>query len=900
MSININIIEQQFANQFNNGEDLNSDLTPLNTTSFLNGNAGELLSNKITFAISWSAESTPLTDIFSVNGNTLTRSGSGDFESDGFKLGDLIDGWELTPLSAIFQDREILTISSSQISFDGVAVASYTFTSGKIYGKTPLENIIFNYGLIENNDTISFISRIDATAENEFFASGVGVDTGGGVRDTSFVSMSKATGVNSWKTDGNAEIKFVSTGNQTDNFKQTFDIIHIFRLLPYYLDGWLTNLQTLSPPFPEWQSGNCLKYVSRIEMRETMSNPNSSRSEEFDSVQGNTGWIDENFNGFTNNFSVQSIDITSNLTGTTLTALDYQESCHVVITLFSNNNVFAGDDVKVLGLISFLPDASDYQQNQQTINENFLLDSIYTTIAESPKTSSILKNFDITSVSGTGDTCVVEFDVEYSSSQQLNLQNKKYMILMGTCDGSLLSPASDRVMLLADLNDYEFNLDVPDLMFMDEFKFVPHDLNETSLILPNSYNGWIEDGFQIQTPFKLNTDLGAVLSSLSVDIVAFNTDTNQEFTIQTNIIDLSGSVVSLGVQQINVNNLNNFLLDNTSDFKKIFCENIGAGVHGVYNIEYYDTKIGVRFNFEEWIPLLSANTQYFDPSQLNNGLNLLTSNYSTTNTFSPPDNFQIKAKLNANVLDSNGVSTNYIFISNDLKAFFYDEDGNKPAKWVCNIQTYDTTGFLIDNILNDNFTDVKATFTKNSPLPPADLINAWGWIRLDVTQGTINTPFEISTIYNPITSSALIPLPTESKCKITNNGNDVILECRIDNNLIPSGSQLSISARIGGQTTETFTTWKIQECGESPTPQIYYTLTDLTSYIGKIVLFENAECWEVIGEDTKAPDVPFSTIVNDDFSDCVECNLGIKKMDGTSPVGNIIKTTEQGNIKTLE
>ena len=107
MSININIIEQQFANQFNNGEDLNSDLTPLNTTSFLNGNAGELLSNKITFAISWSAESTPLTDIFSVNGNTLTRSGSGDFESDGFKLGDLIDGWELTPLSAIFQDREI-------------------------------------------------------------------------------------------------------------------------------------------------------------------------------------------------------------------------------------------------------------------------------------------------------------------------------------------------------------------------------------------------------------------------------------------------------------------------------------------------------------------------------------------------------------------------------------------------------------------------------------------------------------------------------------------------------------------------------------------------------------------------------------------------------------------------
>lgn len=895
MGVNIVITEQQFLNQFNNGESLNSSIVPQNVTNYLTGNAGELLKNNITFSISWTSQSNA-TDTFTVTGNTLSRSGTGNFETDGFQVGDIIDGWELSPVGAIFQDRTILTITPTQITFDGASVLAYIFVDGKIYGKTPLENLIFNYGLIENNTTVSFVSRIDGTSENEFFASGVGVDTGGGVRDTSFVPMSKATGVNSWKTDGSAEVKYISTGNQSDDFKQTFEIGHIFRLLPYYLDGWLPNLQTLSPPFPEWQSGNCLKYVSKIEMRAIMNNPNSSRSETFSSVQGNTGWIDENFNGFTNNFSIQSLVITSNVSGTTLTALDFQESCHVVVTVFSDNNVFTGDGTEVLGLISYLPSANDYQQNQETINENFMLDSIYTTIFEAPKTSSILKNFDITSASPTGDIMVVEFDVEYSASQQAILQNRDYMILIGTGDPSVFSPLSDRVMLLADLNQYTFNLDVPDLMFMDEFKFVPHNETDTNPTLPNDYKGWIEDGFQIQAPFKLNTDLNAVITSLSVDIVAFNISNNQEFTLQSTVIDLSGSVVAVGVQQINVNNLNNFLIDNSSDFRKIYCENNGSGTHSGFNIENYDTKVGVRFNFEEWIALLSANPQYFDATQLNNGLNLLTSNYSTKLTFPVPDNYEIKARLNATVNDSTGVPTNYQFLSNDLEAYYYDQDGNRNPKWVCDIQTFDTTGNLIDVILSDNFTDVKATFTKNPlALPvPDDLVGAWGWLRLDVQQGTINTPYQISTIYNPILSSPLIPLPTETKCKITNLGGTVLLEARIDNNTIPSGSVLSISARLGDG-ADSGTTWEVESCESGAR---YYSTTDLTLYIGQIIYLDSLDhCFSVIGTSSNPANYPSEPISvwGDDYESCSSCFGSQKQTEAGSQ-----KYEEDGTNKIIE
>lgn len=891
MGLNLTILSQQFANQFNNGELLTTDLIPVNTTNYLAGNCGELLKNTIEFKISWTSESTA-TDIFSVSGTTLTRSGSGDFEADGFQLGDIIDIWELTPLGVVVTDRTITAITPTQIDFSGLGVILTTLTDGKVYGKTPLENIIFNYGLIENNESLNFISKIDGTAENEYFTSGVGIDLGGGVRDTSIIPMTKATGVNSWKDDGSSTIAYRTTGSQSSDFAQVFDIVHIFRLFPYFLDGWLPNLQSLAPPFPEWQSTNCLKYVSKIEMRQTMNNPNTARSNQFDSVQGNTGWIDENFNGFTNNFSVQSIDIISNTTATTLTALDYQDSCHVTIVLFSDNNVFLGDGTEVVGVISYLPDALDYQQNQDTIIENFLFDSIYTSRFEAPKNSTILTNFDITASSGTGDTMTVEFDVAYSPAQQLLLQNKKYMIMMGTGDASLFAPVSDRVMLLADLNDYTFNLDVPDLMFMDEFKFVPHNESDLTVLLPNDYKGWIEDGFQVQAPFKLNTDVGAFLTSLSLDIVAFNTDTNDEFTLQTTQIDLTGAIISMGIQQINVNNTNNFLIDSLSDFKKIDCVNNGTGTHGLINVALYDTKIGVRFNFEEWIALLSANPQYFDATQLNNGLNLLTSNYSTRVIYPPPDHFQIKAKLNATVNDGTGTLTDYWFLSNDLKAYYYDLDGNRFPKWICDIETFDTTGTQIDVILSDNYTDVKATFSKNPlafPTPP-DLTGGWGWIRLDVQQGTINTPYQISTIYNPIASSPLIPLPLETKCKLTNSGSDVILECRIDDSLIPSGSILSISARlsdgVGG------TTWHIRNCFGEPSPDEWYTSTNLDLYIGQVILTGTyLECYEVLGTSTNAPDYPHEPlIVLDSFAGddpCSEC-------------WDSKKLTEAGGIKLEE
>lgn len=883
MGVEITKVAQKFFNQWDNGETLVLNDVVGYVTDFLMANAGELLRTEIFVSVSWTAESTA-TDIFTISGNTLTRSGSGDFIADGFVLGDIIDIWELTPVGAVVQDRTITGITANTIDFDGLGVVLTTLTDGIVYGKTPLEAFYYSYGLIENNSVVNFVSKIDGTALNQFYASGVGVDTGGGVRDTSDIPMTEVVGVNSWKDGGNAIVNYATTGNQTDKFAQVFRVQHIFRLLPFYLDGWQNNLNTLAPPSPEWVGTECLKYVFDAEFRQNINNPNGVKAQSFSLVQGNTGWLDERFNGLTNNFSIQQpviIEDTINLIS--LNALDYQNLCHVTITIISANNVFNGDGVNISVGIARLPDSNEYEQNQNTINENFVFDYLITNIGDPPKTSDFIKNYDITGA--TGGTATIEFDVDYSVAQQSLLQNKKYMIIVGVADQSTAGAHgvnSERVMLLAQVEDYIFTNDVYDLMFLDAFKFVPHDKDDADPSLFDDYKGWVEDGFQLQAPFKLNTDLGASISSLKLDIIVFNEDTNSQFTIQTNSFDLTGSVIVGGVQQININTQNNFLLNSASDFKKVELNNTGSGVHSGYNVEEYLIKRGLRINFEEWIQLISANTQYFNGSQLNNGLNLLTSNYSTTLTFPPPDEMKVRAKLEASVQDPTGASTNYQFISEPLEIYYYHLDDNRRPHWLCDIEIYDLAGNLINAILTDAECEIKATFTKAVPFEP-DLVGAWGWIRLDVQQGTINTPYELSTM-NPrlVSGNPLIPLPTETFTKITNLGTSVILECRVDPTNIPSGSVLAVSARVSSS-NDGFETWEIHQCfGDEP--ETFYTSTNLNAYIGQVILTGiHLECYEVIGTSTNPPDYPLTepiTILDswdDSFPDpCDECNGSVK------------------------
>ncbi len=880
--INIQQIDVKIYNQFDNGESFTDDLVSV-YTSYLQSNVCELQRYTTKILISWTAQA-GASDQFTISGNTITRTGSGDFEDDGFILSDIIDFYDVPGGSVVIQDRTILSISASSITFDGASVGAVTYGTAVIYGKTPIENLNYKYNLIENSQSPTYVNIIDGIAQNEFYASGIGYDTGGGVRSTAVVGMIPVAGVESWQDTGYVNINYRSTEPESGDFAQKFIIEHTMFILPYYLDGWLSDLQNLTPPSPYFDSSNCLKYINYYEFRNVLNDPNTARIEEFNSTLGNSGWLDEQFNGFINNFTVGNVTITDTSLQL-LSGVDPSQTSKVTIVLNSINNAFTGDSFKISLFVSYLADQSSYSQNLNTIKENFVFDQAIRKSGEASISSNNIKNYSITAF--TGATVTIEFDLEYTALEESYIQSGKYIICCGVEDSSYSGTTAERVMLLAQLNDYYFNADVQDLMFLEEFKFVPHDLND-ALPSPNlydDYKGWIEDGFQIQAPFKLNTDLGAFLTTLSLDIIAYNDITGQQFTIQSNNFDLNSALVVAGIQQININQTNNFKIENSSDFKTIELNNVGPSTYLSFNVEDYDLKRGVRFNFEEWIQLLSANAVYYNTAQLNNGLNLLTSNYSTAYPLLPPlYDFQLRARLNASVSDSNNVITNYQFLSENLDAYYYDMEIDKQPHWIGAIEILDLNSNVINVIYDNQNTRIKATFIKNVANLPADLVDPWGWLRLDIQQGDINTPYQISTLYNPITSSPLIPLPAETRCKITNSGATILLEAEIDHTNIPAGSTLSVSARISDTNEIEIPTWLLRSC--EPVAN-WYTETDMSAYTGTFVMGTDYLCYRVMGVGTDPITLPGFVVLADSFINCTDCN-------------DSVKATESGGTKQEE
>ncbi len=370
------LIDTEFFNQFNNGEALDQNLSDF--TKNLVGNVTDKIRTRQTIAVSWTAQSNA-TNTFDVAGNTLNQL-TGSFIGAGFVVGDIISLYDNVGTAFIFTDRTITSISATQIVFDGAVVGTASYPDAKLYGKTPLESLRFRFGLIENNEPTNYISKIDGTAENYFSADGVGFDTGGGVRSLTPVTLNAATGVNSWKEDfGSATVAFLSTGTQNEDYEQIFEINHYFTILPFYLDGDLTNLQNLlltSGTQPAlFTSTNSLKYVFDAQLNTTLSNPNGTKSASVDSNLGSVGWFNENLNGGNNLYAVRDLVYTNVDTAQVVNRIDSQQKTNVAFNITNAFNPFTVNTNVSVG-IAILPNASDYQQNTNTINENFVIDKI--------------------------------------------------------------------------------------------------------------------------------------------------------------------------------------------------------------------------------------------------------------------------------------------------------------------------------------------------------------------------------------------------------------------------------------------------------------------------------------------------------------------------------------------
>tara|TARA_R110002153_G_scaffold66554_1_gene177753 strand:+ start:1989 stop:4505 length:2517 start_codon:yes stop_codon:yes gene_type:complete len=803
------LIDTEFLNQFNNGELLDQNLGDF--TKNLVGNITDKIKTRQTIAVSWTAQSDSV-NTFNFVGNTISTVSS-DFINQGFTVGDIISIYDNAGSAFIISDRTITSLTPNQIVFNGAIVSTASYPNAKIYGKTPLESLRFKYGLIGNNEPTNFVSKIDGTAENSFSASGIGFDTGGGVRSLTPAALIASNGVNSWKSDfDSGTISFVSTGTQIENYEQKFEIIHYFSILPFYLDGNLSNIQNLIQP-ALFNSTNTLKYVYEAQFNTTLSNPNGTKIALVDSWLGSVGWYNESLNGNATPYGVRDLIYTNQDTLQVVTEINSQQKTKVQFTLTGNPGTFDTNTDVCVG-IAILPTASDYQQNSNTIDQNFLLDRVFTKVDLSAVNGSIIKNYSC-DFSSIGEI-FVNFDVEYLVAEQSRLQNKNYIIFVSTADNSLNGGATDRTTVKIDSKLYFYNPDVTDLIFIDEILHFPHDEvnvenNENAF---DDYKGWIEDGFSIKAIFRLNNDLKAKLQSLKVHFSAWNPSTDDRFDLQSYNYTLSGGVLiqpsaplnpyfSYNVNSSRGFNLapSNSSLFNASQFNQAVLQTFSTELRGSINVVKYGLLLGIKANFEDWISLPGANTVFYDPTKPNNGLNKNSSNYSLK------EGYELIVIVEANVVDNNGLDsfsdvlkpfsngTDYIFLSQPHAYYDYNLDNDSTANWTVIIDTIDEAGANTSGILQTNeSTKIRATFT---PLSGAtNLFNPYGIIRLNQNGGNIQTIFELSSILPSALNNPLIPMVGESFTKLTDNGSTVVLECLVDGSILDASVNYDISATM--------------------------------------------------------------------------------------------------------
>ena len=255
MGVEILEISTKYYNEFKNGVGFTDSL--LDFTNNFTGSVMENVKLVKQIDISWDSQSSE-SDRFNVDAINLriSRTGSGNFINDGFNVGDVFDLYDETP--AIDFTGEITSISNTIIIFtviSGTPTGTINgYSEAVIRGLTDLSSLIYGFGLIGNSETFNIESKVSGN-DQAYYGSGIGIDSGGG-RSTTFVDLQKLGSYKDWQT-GSLRCRYVSNPS---TYVQRFEIEHEFTIVPYYLDGEISNLQ--NNVLPNLYTGlNTLKYA---------------------------------------------------------------------------------------------------------------------------------------------------------------------------------------------------------------------------------------------------------------------------------------------------------------------------------------------------------------------------------------------------------------------------------------------------------------------------------------------------------------------------------------------------------------------------------------------------------------------------------------------------------------
>lgn len=794
----VHVISRKFRSEIANDPSFTGNPTDL--TTYLAGGVGERMRANLIIEVSWNAQATSTDTWFATavsNPDTgiglvtkLTRS-SGNFVLDGFGDGGRVtfvanDG--VGPL--VSGSANIFSVSESIIFFTtdlGVPPGTYgeeDFTGGTqtqfiLLGTEPLTALWFKPNLIENNEEINFVSKIDGT-EQSFYIDNIGL---GDPRDTSFQIGETAEIFKGWVT-GACKARYILPVVATITL-QRFEIEYEFTILPYFKRGDEAAVFNLT------ESQNSITLAFQADFRTVLTDENSSKIVSDNIKKGSVATFGEVFNGQNTQYSITSVEITDPLANV-LETLEIGIVNTITVVVASEGGTFLTNDRYML-FHSLLPTPDVYNENKEVFEDVWLYENNLQLIDAAPTSNTILT--DIQASLNNPNQFTLTFKVSYSTAQQATLKNTDQFILWIQCeDSSLLTDVSDKTMVEIIKSTYTKNTDVPDLMIVTQHGYFDHPTDYSPGGGFSNIVGCVEDAVLCEYDFDLDLSLGAFIERLAVNFIAFNPITGERFILQENIVDITSQVLNSeggfdDVQQINIDQERGFNLPTGDQFN--FFKMSSSVVAG--NFKSYNLQFAIMADWREWLLLGgTADEQklinnFLTPGETHDGLNKLISNYADLG-------FELRIDLFAAV--SNGsVTTDYSFLSPTVKIFDYDD--SDALDWVCTTQTFNPANVDLEGAISTTqFTRFKATF--DSPtIAVTDESVYWGQLRIEPQNNPSQQAIEQMSTERGGVKVLFNPLALEIQTKKSIESDNLVLEGLIDPSQLVAGINYKLSARFG-------------------------------------------------------------------------------------------------------
>ena len=525
----------------------------------------------------------------------------------------------------------------------------------------------YAFGLVPNSQaTPTFASLLNG--ETQLY-------TGSGI---SAVSSTLNYAPNPATDLGSVEVKLDSTTGPGGSVF-TFTIEHIFRV-PHFIAAWLINYQNGTVP-PEFQGNESWKYVNNMNFGNNINNPNEGKVFEDNFQLGSIGFLGQNFNTGSIDYSSANLSITTPL----LSDVDEPEvtevNSFVVDIVRSSGNFNAG--VKAYLYISKLPSESEYTDSNFTYEENFVLDQLSVLAGAGTSSASIIKNYEANIDGGDPTTLTLEFDIEWSTAQQLKLDpGDEIIVEVIVEDGTLTAPLSDRASVEIYQGTVQKNTDISGLMSGQQMDIYSAAVDVALATPTSSIDTWINRAYLIRGSFDLtkfsNSDDG-LLQSFKVQMVSRIPSTNTFFQLSEYIFPLGlgkipGTIVPVsgtGYQSIGINTTRQIgNVPSTSELAEV---QLISEIPGVFSAtQAFTWRLGIEVPHREWI--FNASAQAVAPEFYDGGLpdeffnfNQRASNYSSENSF------EIYIFATANIL-KDGIVTTYHHASDVCEVADFDED----------------------------------------------------------------------------------------------------------------------------------------------------------------------------------------------------------------------------------